>query len=485
MTSQTPPDKKSGGVFVLLTLLCALLHLPGLAMLPPIDRDEARFMQATKQMIEAGDYAHITFQTEPRDKKPIGAYWAQAASVRLFGQSLTTPWPYRLPSVLGVWLAVLVTAWGVARVATPQTGFVAGAILATTVLTTIEAHLAKADALLLGASAVVFAGLLQARLHRVSAVMRYAFWAALGASVLVKGPVLPAVLVLALAALYAADKSLAWMTALKPAISIMITLTVVAIWPLVVGLDEVTRFAASAFSQDLLPKLTAGQESHGAPPGLHAVMSFATLWPWGFAVPFAAVAAWRNGTSPLVRLCAAWILPFWFVLEIVPTKLPHYMLPLFPAIAVLIAMPITSRLAWSPRKVIAVGLGGLAAFAFLVAGAISVFNLPTWHDVTLSARLAAALEPHRDAAPVVLVGYSEPSAVFLLATNTFTTNPQHAGEVLASGGAHVGAVSENDLSVVGAIVREAGKNLIRLGNVSGYNYSRGQWVTLVIVQTAP
>src|SRR5579863_6408893 len=55
--------------------------LPGLFQIPPVDRDEARFAQATKQMIETGDYVDIRFQDEPRYKKPVGIYWLQAAVV--------------------------------------------------------------------------------------------------------------------------------------------------------------------------------------------------------------------------------------------------------------------------------------------------------------------------------------------------------------------------------------------------------------------
>ena len=41
-----------------------------------------------------------------------------------------------------------------------------------------------------------------------------------------------------------------------------------------------------------------------------------------------------------MRFCLCWILPFWLVLELTPTKLPHYILPTFPALALLIAMAV-------------------------------------------------------------------------------------------------------------------------------------------------
>ena len=77
-------------VYAILTLLCALLYLPGLTSIPPTDRDEARFMQATKQMIETGDYINIHFQDEPRNKKPAGIHWLQTAAVKIAGRDLST-----------------------------------------------------------------------------------------------------------------------------------------------------------------------------------------------------------------------------------------------------------------------------------------------------------------------------------------------------------------------------------------------------------
>jgi 4-amino-4-deoxy-L-arabinose transferase-like glycosyltransferase len=61
----------------LLIALCLILWLPGLFSLPPTDRDESRFAQASKQMLETGDYVRIMNGDEPRNRKPIGIYWLQ------------------------------------------------------------------------------------------------------------------------------------------------------------------------------------------------------------------------------------------------------------------------------------------------------------------------------------------------------------------------------------------------------------------------
>src|SRR6266403_3559072 len=94
--------------YALLTALCLLLYLPGLASIPPLDRDEARFAQASRQMLETGDFLRIRFQDEARNKKPIGVYWLQAAAVAAFSTPDSTAiWPYRLPSVAGALIAAL------------------------------------------------------------------------------------------------------------------------------------------------------------------------------------------------------------------------------------------------------------------------------------------------------------------------------------------------------------------------------------------
>src|SRR5436309_11348449 len=96
--------------YLLLAGFCLLLYAPGIAATPPLDRDEARFAQATRQMLETGDFLRIRFQDEARNRKPAGIYWLQAASVALFSHPESRAiWPYRLPSFLGATLAVLLT----------------------------------------------------------------------------------------------------------------------------------------------------------------------------------------------------------------------------------------------------------------------------------------------------------------------------------------------------------------------------------------
>src|SRR3954447_25726156 len=98
-------------------ILCGLLlFLPGFFNIPAIDRDEARFAQATKQMVESSDFVDIRFQDDVRYKKPVGIYWLQSAVLET-ASALGLPraqlriWIYRIPSLIGAVGAVLLTYW--------------------------------------------------------------------------------------------------------------------------------------------------------------------------------------------------------------------------------------------------------------------------------------------------------------------------------------------------------------------------------------
>src|SRR5882724_10229176 len=137
-----------------LIALSLVAFLPGFFNIPPIDRDEARFAQATKQMIETGEYIDIRFQDEVRYKKPVGIYWLQAGVVNAaeklgVPQARTTIWLYRIPSLLGAIGAVLLTYWAALAFVNRRMAYLAGLMMATSVLLGVEARLAKTDAMLL------------------------------------------------------------------------------------------------------------------------------------------------------------------------------------------------------------------------------------------------------------------------------------------------------------------------------------------------
>src|SRR5437763_16955940 len=120
---------------VLLILLSLAAFLPGFFNIPPVDRDESRFAQATKQMIESGDYVDIRYQDEVRYKKPVGIYWLQAGAVKAgqalgVPQALSTIWLYRIPSLIGAVLAVMLTYWAALAFVSRRAAVLAGLMVA-------------------------------------------------------------------------------------------------------------------------------------------------------------------------------------------------------------------------------------------------------------------------------------------------------------------------------------------------------------------
>ena len=146
--------------WLLLVFLCLALYLPGIVTLPVIDRDEARFVQASRQMLETRDFVRIRYQDEARNKKPVGIYWLQAAMVA----AVSTPqspavWPYRMVSLFGATGAILLLFHFGAQIFDRRTALLGASLAAATLDAIFEAHIATTDATL-SATAVAAQGAL-------------------------------------------------------------------------------------------------------------------------------------------------------------------------------------------------------------------------------------------------------------------------------------------------------------------------------------
>ncbi|MEM9725909.1 MAG: glycosyltransferase family 39 protein [Pseudomonadota bacterium] len=327
----------------LLILLIALaLMAPGIAAIGPTDRDEARFIQATKQMIASGDYVDIRFQDDARHQKPIGVYWAQAASAQLFGGVDAPVWAYRLPSLLAGALAAMLTAWAARPLVGPRAAFLAGAMTAGLIVLSFEARTGKADAMLLaaivaaqGALARLWFGEKDAPGLRARNV--FIFWTALAAGFLVKGPIilLPVGGVLIWMCVW--SKSLSGLGRLGVSWGLVWFLLLVAPWFVAIGVRTGGAFFDVAIGQDLLSKIAAPREHVGLPPGVHALAFFGAFWPWTALAVIAVPYVWRWRRAPETAFLLGWIAPTWVVFELTATKLVHYTLPTYPAIPALTA----------------------------------------------------------------------------------------------------------------------------------------------------
>jgi len=339
------------GACAALVLLCLVFFLPGLTALPPTDRDEARFAQATRQMVQTGDYLDIRFQDEPRHRKPSGIYWLQALSLRLTGmEDGHEIWPYRLPSLLAAIAAVLMTFATGRLLFSRKVAFLGAALLGSSLLLVVETHLATTDAVLL--ASVVAMQWCVAWLYisggtrgEIDWLAVLGFWTVLGGSALVKGPIGPVIALLTVVALQLLDPGSRVLRRLKPWIGLPVAGAIVLPWAWAVSAATHDTFLTRAIGTDLLPKLISGQEGHGAWPGFFLVLLPLTFWPGSILLGAALVGAWRERRQPAVLYCLAWLLPAWVLFELTPTKLPHYVLPLYPALALLASHATLGRFA--------------------------------------------------------------------------------------------------------------------------------------------
>ena len=350
------------GVVPLLVVVALLMMVPGLFTLPPMDRDEPRFAQASKQMLETSDFVAIRFGEEARNKKPVGIHWLQAGAVGL-GEALGVTdarrqiWLYRLPSLAGAVLAVLLTYWAALPMVSGGYALLAALLVSATPLLGVEARLATTDAVLLATVVAAMGALARVYLARPGPGARplgtaVVFWAAIGVGLLIKGPITPLVVGLAAVALSIKDRSGRWLRALRPLPGVVLCLLVVLPWFVLILVQTKGAFLTDAVGHDLLGKVAGDQESHGAPPGFYALTFWLTGWPLAPFVPLVAAVVWRCRREPAACFLLAWVLPTWLVFEVFHTKLVHYALPLFPGFAILAAWGLErlAQAATPPRR---------------------------------------------------------------------------------------------------------------------------------------
>ncbi|TYC65896.1 glycosyltransferase family 39 protein [Stappia sp. BW2] len=482
----------------LLLLLSLVLFAPGQWTVPPLDRDEPRFTQATKQMLETNDYIDIRFQDQARYKKPVGIYWLQAAAVKLTGQGADAPlWTYRLPSIIAATISVLATFWLARAFMGPAGALLAAGFVAMAIIVGVEARLAKTDAALF-ATIIIAQGTL-ARIWLKDPGRRlwglgFLFWTALAASVLIKGPVGPMVIGLTVVGLMVLKRKAAWFKGTAPLLGVLWFVLLVSPWFVAIWLATDGTFFTEAIGKDLLGKVGQGQEGHGAPPLTHLGAMFGIFWPLPAFFLLALPRIWQERKSPLVTFAVAWFIPSWVVFELVATKLPHYTMPLLPALALPVAAALmegagaTAKtwLRWVAAVLLVVPAVGLAVAAFagpvalgawpsppgavllslgavfavaaasrllrgpalyaypaicLTAVCVSIgfwgFVGPALTPIWVSPRLVAAMDEIPGCADkskrlVVTTGFHEPSFIFLEGTTTKIVSAQDAAAFLAA-----------------------------------------------------
>src|SRR5437762_480591 len=147
----TVSHRRAALALVVFALVC---FLPGINSLSPTNRDESRYAQATKQMLESGDFVDIRFQDVARYRKPVGIYWLQAASVSAaeklgFRNARARILFYRIPSLIAAVASVLLTYWAALAFVRRRYALLAALAMAGSLILGVEARIATIDASLL------------------------------------------------------------------------------------------------------------------------------------------------------------------------------------------------------------------------------------------------------------------------------------------------------------------------------------------------
>jgi 4-amino-4-deoxy-L-arabinose transferase-like glycosyltransferase len=336
------------------------------------------------------------------------------------------------------------------------------------------------------------------------------------------------------------DRSARWLLALIPLAGIGWFILIVLPWFVAIYMRVGNAFLANAVGHDMLGKIASGQETHGAPPGVYFLLFFATFYPASILAGLAAPAVWAVRREPAARFLLAWLIPSWVVFELIVTKLPHYVLPLYPAIAILIAgaveTKVLSRRVWLVRgavwwfiapivmSVAAVVCAiivdhdlALLAWPFLAAAivcglfawqlyeddgaerafmrataatvltAIGIYALviPSLGPAFPSVALADVLRESNCAHPVAAsAGFEEPSLVFLAGTETRITDASGAADFLRQGACRFAFIDARQERAFALRAEAIGLRYDRGPRVEGFNISNGQRITMAVFESA-
>jgi 4-amino-4-deoxy-L-arabinose transferase-like glycosyltransferase len=548
------PDRLGWRAGILLAAFALVLFLPGFFTLPPVDRDEARFAQATRQMLESNDYVDIRFQESTRYKKPIGIYWLQAASVRtwraIVGEETARGiWPYRFPSLVAAVSSVVLTGAIGAVLFGRNIGIVGALLIAMTMVLNLEARIATTDATLLLSVLSAQYALARARFEKNEAAMpalplgvAIPCWLGFALGILVKGPIVVLVAAGTMAGLLWQRSGARWLLRVRPLLGLFLTCAVVVPWLVLITLRTQGAFFQDSVGQDLLGKLFDAETAGRLPPGMHVLMLWLGFWPGSLIVVLALPWMWASRRDAAVGFCLAWAIPTWILFELPMTKLIHYVLPAYPALALMAAAWLVQRgeqqwprylrsaavVGWS---VLSLGICGavialpllldghvmmapailsLMAAVLLMIGAANIIRdryrafvataiaapiffvaagmmLPNLQRPFTSRTIAAMLPglspcPNPDLASA---GYDEPSLVFLTTTSIRLMTGPALADFLASSNCAVAFLEKREEQWFYERARQLGSGPQPVATIEGINSANSRRVVLKVFVRAP
>ena len=556
--------------FGIVGILTLIFILPGLSSIPPLDRDEARFSQASKQMLEDKNYVVIKFQEELRSKKPIGIYWLQIASASIFGKDNIIS--YRAPNIFSTIILIIVFSIFVYSISfryfnlnissSLTFSFFSSLVMATLLGLSIEIKQAKTDTVLLTLCTVqqlIFwkiysygKEIWNKYKHHEYLWLTRLFWLIIALGILVKGPISPLLFTMTLLSICILDRfvekewNLSWLNLFLWFQGLLIVSIITLPWIYLAWQATDGHLILDAINKDFLIKLRSGQENHWGPFGSHLFLLLLTFWPMVLLLPFAARACldWKH--ERLIRFLISWIIPFWIILELTPTKLPHYILPVFPGLILLILIGMSSPpsgnikfskinkffravvviftllLALSlvyvslnfSSKIIIFILSILLSFIMITSiifGNIFFLNESKYKLSPLFGMLILAgicnivvfsyIFPNLDKIhitpkiknyidslefrpdTIVATGYHEPSLIFSLGRDTLLLSPEEAALVLVEGDNTLAIVEDRTHTKVKKILNKFENKIVYLTSVDGFNLAKGQKIKIHIMKS--
>ncbi|HUC85585.1 MAG TPA: glycosyltransferase family 39 protein [Candidatus Acidoferrales bacterium] len=406
-------------------VLGLILLLAGNWILPLTDRDETRFAEASREMIQRGDYVVPWFNGHWRFDKPVLIYWCQAASYRVLG---VNGFAARLPSVLFTTATALLLARWARKVADARTAFMAGAMFLASLHVAIIGRVATADmAMVFFFTLAVWSGW---ELTRPENPFRKTWWwtfyVAIALGFLAKGPE-AALPVGGLVLGRVLRKNSFRLPPADTVVGLCVAGALMAMWGIPALAQTHGQYWNVGMGEHVFHRSTAVNDGHGlagmlgfaALLPLYFLTFFASFLPWSTRVPTALRRWWISGRADdLGWYLLAQALIVFAVFSCVRTKLPHYTLPAFPCVALWLAWQLRSQedaFSWFQKR--------LVVMVILVLVLMLGFT-PLVRKELLTERLWAAVEPYvRADTKVACYGFTESSLVWkfrTVVTNTVT-----------------------------------------------------------------
>lgn len=343
---------KENYIKLFICLLAIISFFSTINILPPLDRDESRYIQSTVQMVESGDFFNINFLDNPRLKKPPGIYWLQAFSSvsvkNLFLLEKPPLWSFRLPSAIAASLSILLVYLLGNIIFGRLQGIIAALLFLSVPIVIIEANIAKTDSVLSCITLAIIYLLAKVIFFKnneknLSSLYIYLGWLLLGFSFLIKGPITFIIIFLLVMSFKIIERDFV-LSSIKPIYGLILFTIICAPWFIFIFTGNNADYMIGDIKKDFLEKIYSVQESHGAPPGAYIISLFISAWPLAIFLLPTVVWSYLNRKEKSIKFLLCYILPSWIVFELIPTKLLHYLLPLIPGLTLLTAAMIVESI---------------------------------------------------------------------------------------------------------------------------------------------